>query len=460
MAKNRTIQVYRGTTAQNDAYTGSAGEITMDVTTNTIRIHDGVTLGGHEIGGGASGDYHPDLFDYKWADHLVSDVQWLRGDTFSWQDGGVYEAAYNHLVADHSVHTWGESGGYTTQKRYPAAGDRIFLGSSNTPVGVVASYDSATDTVITVNNVAYTFYSTIPLPTNSLLVSTETIAGTTITFYASPDGHKICTADQESNVAAIYTATGVAWYYILDTTNQRFKLPRTKFGFTGLRSTVGSYVEPGLPNITGAITNQNHGGMVIDTVSGAFDKTTSFTAYDGGYSRSAYNFDFDASRCSSIYGNSTTVQPAATEMYLYFYVGEFTQTAIENTAGLNAELFNNKADLNLLNTANNVDFVIESQEPSAANDYTWYRKYKSGWVEQGGFLNETTSAVHPVTLPIEMADTNYTVSATLKSDTAAGSGGAWANGNAYSTTQIQIIQDYTSTWVGQGTYWTVFGIAA
>lgn len=392
MTKNRTIQLYRGTTAQNNAYTGSAGELTMDTTLNEIRIHDGTTAGGHKISSG----YQPDLFDVKWADHEINDMAWLRGDTFSWQSGSTYSNAYNHLVAD-------------------------IAGKS---------------------------------------LTTETIAGTTISFYLADDGHKICPANQESNVFTIVVATGIAWYYILDTTNQRFKLPVTEWGFVGLRSAVGKYVEPGLPNITGAITNQNHGGMVIDTVSGAFDKTTPFTAYDGGYSRSAYNFDFDASRCSSIYGNSTTVQPAATEMYLYFYVGGFTQTATENTAGLNASLFNGKADLNLLNTANNVDFIIERQEPSAENNYTWYRKYKSGWVEQGGFLNGTTSAVNSVTLPIEMADTNYTVNATLKSNTVAGSGGSWANGNAYSTTQIQIIQDYTGTWVGQGTYWTVFGISA
>ena len=53
-----------------------------------------------------------------------------------------------------------------------------------------------------------------------------------------------------------------------------------------------------------------------------------------------------------------------------------------------------------------LDYVIESQMPTAENNYTWYRKYKSGWVEQGG---ETTNNANSVTLPIEMADTHYTV---------------------------------------------------
>jgi len=46
--------------------------------------------------------------------------------------------------------------------------------------------------------------------------------------------------------------------------------------------------------------------------------------------------------------------------------------------------------------------VIEFQAPTAENNYTWYRKYADGWVEQGGI--QSTSSV---TFPIEMANTNY-----------------------------------------------------
>lgn len=54
-----------------------------------------------------------------------------------------------------------------------------------------------------------------------------------------------------------------------------------------------------------------------------------------------------------------------------------------------------------------VDYVIAWQTPSAANNYTWYRKYKSGWVEQGGHSTSQT-----VTLPVEMADTSYVIQLT------------------------------------------------
>lgn len=39
----------RGTTAQNDAFTGAEGEIVVDTQKHTLRVHDGETLGGFEM---------------------------------------------------------------------------------------------------------------------------------------------------------------------------------------------------------------------------------------------------------------------------------------------------------------------------------------------------------------------------------------------------------------------------
>ena len=46
------------------------------------------------------------------------------------------------------------------------------------------------------------------------------------------------------------------------------------------------------------------------------------------------------------------------------------------------------------------------QLPTAQNNYTWYRKYKSGWVEMGG---QVPVQENTITLPIELCDENYTV---------------------------------------------------
>ena len=45
------VQFRRGTTAENDAFTGAVGEITVDTTLNKLRLHDGSTAGGSVIVG-------------------------------------------------------------------------------------------------------------------------------------------------------------------------------------------------------------------------------------------------------------------------------------------------------------------------------------------------------------------------------------------------------------------------
>lgn len=57
------LQKRRGTVSENNAFTGAAGEITVDTTNNRVRVHDGSTSGGHPIGDivnvldyGATGD--------------------------------------------------------------------------------------------------------------------------------------------------------------------------------------------------------------------------------------------------------------------------------------------------------------------------------------------------------------------------------------------------------------------
>ena len=43
------IQRRRGTATEHNSFTGLAGEITIDTTNNTIRVHDGSTAGGHRL---------------------------------------------------------------------------------------------------------------------------------------------------------------------------------------------------------------------------------------------------------------------------------------------------------------------------------------------------------------------------------------------------------------------------
>ena len=240
------------------------------------------------------------LLDFKWTDHILNEMSWLRADTFSWHNGDLYVGAYNHLVAD---------------------------------------YESAAS-------------------------NTETINGYTITFYTATDGHKIVLTNMETIVQNIYNSTGVAWYYIIDTVNKRFKLPRTKFGFVGLRDSAGNYVAPGLPNITGNVTTVGLGD--ITTASGSFSLENPLSVGVKGEAGNANKFRdivLSASSSSSIYGNSDTVQPPATQMYLYFYVGNYDLGDVADIDLVNGvatiDLDNlSSAGKNIANWSNNVTNCI------------------------------------------------------------------------------------------------------
>ncbi len=96
------------------------------------------------------------------------------------------------------------------------------------------------------------------------------------------------------------------------------------------------------------------------------------------------------------------------------------------------------------------DYVIASQLPTAENGYTWYRKYKSGWVEQGGRDTMPTTEL-AVIFPIAMSNTKYTYQAS-------GFRGEYAVGVQRLTT-TGFTLDYPNTVTGDIS-WSIYGIAA
>lgn len=328
------------------------------------------------------------LFTPIFQDHIVNNASWLRSDTFSWQSGAVYVSAHNHLVDD----------------------------------------------------------------IDGITSETETVAGTTITFYRATDGHKIVLPDQESNVKAIYTATGVAWYYILDTTNQRFKLPRSKWNFVGLRGDVGGYVVESLPNITGSI--EGNGGWIPATQTGVFYATN--VGYRGtGSDLNERTLNFDASRSSSTYQNGAPVQQRATQMYLYFYVGNTIQDETSVDVAELAEDLNGKVDLPTGLSQSDIDFVIER----GGTDALWYEIWKSGRLRQGGYTNGTSIyGIVTVNWLKPFSNSNYTVAATSKiSDTWATSTGT---PDARATTDVgSCLFDKTASYITLQSYCSKYFIA-
>lgn len=88
-----------------------------------------------------------------------------------------------------------------------------------------------------------------------------------------------------------------------------------------------------------------------------------------------------------------------------------TADAIENLGDI-ASINSSLATLN--NRTNNLlDYVVESQSPTAENGYTWYRKYKSGWIEQGGRITNGETWNGGGLLVKAFTNANYNIQATM-----------------------------------------------
>lgn len=100
------------------------------------------------------------------------------------------------------------------------------------------------------------------------------------------------------------------------------------------------------------------------------------------------------------------------------------------------------------------DYVVDFQPPTAANGYTWYRKYKSGWVEQGGrYPNRQNIST---TMPVEMSDANYSVVLTYETDSTNPAQYASLSISTSKTTTSFTIKNTGSIFGG----WQVSGMAA
>ena len=107
---------------------------------------------------------------------------------------------------------------------------------------------------------------------------------------------------------------------------------------------------------------------------------------------------------------------------------------VNTSIGQLLEAINNKADLDASNISGSsfesfienkfneilasIDYVIESKTPTD-DDPSWYRLYKSGWIEQGG-MNYVNNASDGQTIPLikTMDNTHYHIILTA---------GAWAS---------------------------------
>ena len=177
--------------------------------------------------------------------------------------------------------------------------------STETTLGAVHVFPSTASYEANKGSVGENDLSLVPVS----LVPSGTIiqfAGKTI-----PDGYLSCNGALVSRTqfADLFAAIGTTWGTGDGKTT--FKLPNMHHRFlegTTTTSEVGTYVEAGLPNISGTLAASWLSGT------GAFKKTGDGNCSEGQLWGSN-KADFSASRSSAIYSSSSTVQPAAVRSF-------------------------------------------------------------------------------------------------------------------------------------------------
>lgn len=265
---------------------------------------------------------------------------------------------------------------------------------------------------------------------------------------------------------------GVCGKYAIDLQNKTIRLPLITGILEGtlIENHIGNITEAGLPNITGNIVARgNSSNEAFASASGAMYTGGTSASYgigtSNGVSGSAYGtVTFDASRSSSIYGNSNTVQPQTVKVYYYIVIATLTKTEIEVDIDEIATDLNGKADKDLANinygamrTALNSD-DIPYITGTYRNGYSWHNIYSDGFVEQGGMLTPSGSAGYKeINLLVEMADTNFCVYTTRGAESTTTNYNVWAQTPNYTNSKTSI-KVYVSN-VNALVFWRVAGRA-
>lgn len=198
-----------------------------------------------------------------------------------------------------------------------------------------------------------------------------------------------------------------AWY------NSGLRFPAVNCFIKGLSSVsqLSKLTEAGLPNITAVGSICGHqwaNGAVIQTPYGWHGYSRHSTTPHG-------TFDFNASRCSPIYGKSNTVTPINIQYPYIMSVANKVQWTSQIDYDKLVESSVNKADVDLSNINWPTSGIRKLVEVYRDNEqyYKIFEEYdmQTGlyvgkWCEQGGIANRSTSNI--INLYIDMGNTNYT----------------------------------------------------
>lgn len=266
-------------------------------------------------------------------------------------------------------------------------------------------------------------------------------------------GNWFACSEEEYNADLL--AYGQCGKFVIGTDYVRIPTITRFIGATITLSEIGKTYKESLPNITGQVSHGKDTGILgqATIVSGALTKGNVRNNVQSNTTGNSYDIKLDASLSSSTYKDGAKVQPDHTKYPYYMVISTKGQTAsVEIDINKVYEDLNIKANTSLSNVASNIDYVVESY-----NDGTnWYRVYKSGWVEQGGFVSgKGNTVLTTINLPKPMKDANYIVLQTAITTSNNASSDGYISVQGVTSTSFKIY-----IWSIISKYWYVCGQGA
>lgn len=236
--------------------------------------------------------------------------------------------------------------------------------------------------------------------------TTETVNGVTVKVHSN--GHKFYDIADKTAIDGFFNTMGTAWFYGVDTTNERIFLPRDNyFAIKGIAPVIGNGMSLGLTDGTnyGGINSASQGGIGdVRFVNQSYNVplgTTSSWTHNGN--NGAIGVTTDPTKS----GIEAHLQPKENK-YLYICVGNTTNyEGISDVVNQGMEILDQiNAGFVPKDSMQEIPCIVETY----VNGTSWYRVYSDGWCEQGGMVSVIANNANVVVTFLKpMMNTDYTV---------------------------------------------------
>lgn len=312
--------------------------------------------------------YAPYLFFHSVSNYIIKDLSMINASKFEWLDGKIYSVAYQELLKEYN------------------------------------SLDS--------------------------IEKTLTVQGISVEYKLTPKKYRITLSDQEDKITELYDTLHSADYFILDTNNKRFKLPRKNYrklihnykqGFEYYNVYSDGWCEQGGQMALGttgvdlriAMIDENYFVGITSTsysyTAGVTDSVRVRTSTHLTLSRSyngSNNFAAGTIVDYFLEGYCNTELLDLPFEYEYYYLGRFDKSFEDNS--LTQAVFYLQEEIQSLKSRLGGGRVITllASKDATDDDPTWYKIWSNGDLEQGGIA--TISQIpQPISFMYQFKDTNY-----------------------------------------------------